>query len=199
MQYGSHSTRPATGTSTPLPPTETKRASDEVSPTRPSRERTSSSPRSLWNADQGYEPALKAFDSSIDKLGVDYVDLYLNPLATAGQRPTPPHVGRARKDRGIGPRQGNRGVQLRAASSAASRRTRWIVAPQSIRWNCTRTSRSRPFATRPPSTGSRSNRGAHSAVPVTQVGVRRPSPTPCSPTRSSLESVTATARLPRRS
>ena len=29
----------------------------------------------LWNADQGYEPALKAFDSSIDKLGVDYVDL----------------------------------------------------------------------------------------------------------------------------
>ncbi|MBW4813844.1 aldo/keto reductase [Rhodococcus qingshengii] len=31
----------------------------------------------LWNADQGYEPALKAFDTSIDKLGVDYVDLYL--------------------------------------------------------------------------------------------------------------------------
>jgi diketogulonate reductase-like aldo/keto reductase len=31
----------------------------------------------LWNADQGYEPALKAFDVSLGKLGVDYVDLYL--------------------------------------------------------------------------------------------------------------------------
>lgn len=31
----------------------------------------------LWNADQGYEPALKAFDSSLGRLGLDYVDLYL--------------------------------------------------------------------------------------------------------------------------
>lgn len=31
----------------------------------------------LWNADQGYEPALKAFDASLTRLGVDYVDLYL--------------------------------------------------------------------------------------------------------------------------
>ncbi|KZF12097.1 MAG: aldo/keto reductase [Rhodococcus sp. (in: high G+C Gram-positive bacteria)] len=31
----------------------------------------------LWNADQGYEPALKAFDVSLGKLGLDYVDLYL--------------------------------------------------------------------------------------------------------------------------
>ncbi|WP_348923086.1 aldo/keto reductase [Enterococcus rotai] len=31
----------------------------------------------LWNADQGYESTLKAFDESLTKLGLDYVDLYL--------------------------------------------------------------------------------------------------------------------------
>ncbi|MEV0913220.1 aldo/keto reductase [Streptomyces sp. NPDC049967] len=31
----------------------------------------------LWNADQGYDSALTAFDASLDKLGLDHVDLYL--------------------------------------------------------------------------------------------------------------------------
>lgn len=31
----------------------------------------------VWNADQGYESTLAAFDTSIQKLGLDYVDLYL--------------------------------------------------------------------------------------------------------------------------
>ncbi|PXW29122.1 UNVERIFIED_CONTAM: diketogulonate reductase-like aldo/keto reductase [Williamsia faeni] len=31
----------------------------------------------LWNADQGYEPALSAFDKSLSRLDLDYVDLYL--------------------------------------------------------------------------------------------------------------------------
>ncbi|MDX6742478.1 aldo/keto reductase [Actinocorallia sp. A-T 12471] len=31
----------------------------------------------LWNADHGYDQALKAFDTSLDKLGAEYVDLYL--------------------------------------------------------------------------------------------------------------------------
>lgn len=31
----------------------------------------------LWNSDQGYEATLKAFDESLKKLGVKYVDLYL--------------------------------------------------------------------------------------------------------------------------
>jgi diketogulonate reductase-like aldo/keto reductase len=31
----------------------------------------------LWNADQGYESTLKAFDESLEKLGLDYLDLYL--------------------------------------------------------------------------------------------------------------------------
>ncbi|MFF3948146.1 aldo/keto reductase [Streptomyces sp. NPDC001902] len=31
----------------------------------------------LWNTDQGHDNALRAFDASLDKLGLDYVDLYL--------------------------------------------------------------------------------------------------------------------------
>ena len=31
----------------------------------------------LWNADQGYDTTLTAFDASLDKLGLDFVDLYL--------------------------------------------------------------------------------------------------------------------------
>lgn len=31
----------------------------------------------VWNTDQGYESTLKAFDRSLDKLGLDYIDLYL--------------------------------------------------------------------------------------------------------------------------
>lgn len=31
----------------------------------------------LWNADQGYDSTLKAFDASLNRLGLDYLDLYL--------------------------------------------------------------------------------------------------------------------------
>ncbi|GLW48555.1 oxidoreductase [Streptomyces sp. NBRC 14336] len=31
----------------------------------------------LWNADQGYDSTLRAFDTSLAKLGLEYVDLYL--------------------------------------------------------------------------------------------------------------------------
>ena len=31
----------------------------------------------LWNADQGYDTTLRAFDLSMEKLGLDYLDLYL--------------------------------------------------------------------------------------------------------------------------
>ena len=31
----------------------------------------------VWNADQGYENTLQAFDESLERLGLDYVDLYL--------------------------------------------------------------------------------------------------------------------------
>lgn len=31
----------------------------------------------IWNSDQGYDTALQAYDASLNKLGLDYVDLYL--------------------------------------------------------------------------------------------------------------------------
>ncbi|WP_329625508.1 aldo/keto reductase [Streptomyces sp. NBC_01255] len=31
----------------------------------------------LWNSDQGYDATMRAFDASLDKLGLDHVDLYL--------------------------------------------------------------------------------------------------------------------------
>jgi diketogulonate reductase-like aldo/keto reductase len=40
----------------------------------------------LWNADQGYDLALRAFDESLERLGLDYVDLYLIHWPVAGKR-----------------------------------------------------------------------------------------------------------------
>lgn len=31
----------------------------------------------VWNADQGFEKTLRAFEESLDRLGLDYIDLYL--------------------------------------------------------------------------------------------------------------------------
>lgn len=31
----------------------------------------------VWNSDQGYDSTLKAFDASLERLGMDYLDLYL--------------------------------------------------------------------------------------------------------------------------
>ncbi|CAM3631886.1 aldo/keto reductase [Aeromicrobium ponti] len=31
----------------------------------------------VWNSDQGYESAIQAFETSLEKLGLDYIDLYL--------------------------------------------------------------------------------------------------------------------------
>ncbi len=41
----------------------------------------------VWNADQGYEATLAAFDVSMEKLGLDYLDLYLIhwPLPSQGK------------------------------------------------------------------------------------------------------------------
>lgn len=46
--------------------------------------RTASIPREqlfittkVWNSDQGYDETLKAFDASLQRLGLDYIDLYL--------------------------------------------------------------------------------------------------------------------------
>lgn len=39
----------------------------------------------LWNDDQGYESTLKAFDASLARLGLEYVDLYLIHWPVAGK------------------------------------------------------------------------------------------------------------------
>lgn len=40
----------------------------------------------LWNEDQGFEEAQRAFDASLRRLGLDYVDLYLIHWPVAGKR-----------------------------------------------------------------------------------------------------------------
>lgn len=40
----------------------------------------------LWNSDQGYDGALRAFDASLERLGLEYVDLYLIHWPVAGKR-----------------------------------------------------------------------------------------------------------------
>jgi diketogulonate reductase-like aldo/keto reductase len=40
----------------------------------------------LWNDDQGYDTALRAFDASAKRLGVEYIDLYLIHWPVPGKR-----------------------------------------------------------------------------------------------------------------
>ena len=40
----------------------------------------------LWNSDQGYDSALKAFDRSLNNFGLDYIDLYLIHWPLTGKR-----------------------------------------------------------------------------------------------------------------
>jgi methylglyoxal/glyoxal reductase len=40
----------------------------------------------LWNNEQGYDSALRAFDASVERLGLDYIDLYLLHWPVAGKR-----------------------------------------------------------------------------------------------------------------
>ena len=40
----------------------------------------------LWNDDQGYDSALRAFDASATRLGVEYIDLYLIHWPVPGKR-----------------------------------------------------------------------------------------------------------------
>lgn len=39
----------------------------------------------VWNTDQGYDSTLKAYETSLQKLGLDYLDLYLIHWPVAGQ------------------------------------------------------------------------------------------------------------------
>jgi diketogulonate reductase-like aldo/keto reductase len=39
----------------------------------------------VWNTDQGYETTLRAFEATLDRLGLDYLDLYLIHWPVAGK------------------------------------------------------------------------------------------------------------------
>jgi diketogulonate reductase-like aldo/keto reductase len=69
--------RPATGTSTPQPPTATNGRSARLSPRRASTEPTSSLETKIWISDYGYDQTLHGFDKSARKLGVDQIDLLI--------------------------------------------------------------------------------------------------------------------------
>ena len=45
----------------------------------------------LWNSDHGYDNALRAFDRSLEKLGLEFIDLYLIhwPMPRAATRSRP--------------------------------------------------------------------------------------------------------------
>lgn len=40
----------------------------------------------LWNSDHGYDPAIRAFNKSLERLGFDYIDLYLIHWPVTGKR-----------------------------------------------------------------------------------------------------------------
>lgn len=40
----------------------------------------------VWNTDRGYESTLRAFDRTMEKLGLDYLDLYLIHWPAAANR-----------------------------------------------------------------------------------------------------------------
>ena len=69
--------RPATATSTPPPPTATRRAWGRRSPPPGSPRDEVFVTTKLWNSEQGYDSTLGAFEKSLERLGLDHVDLYL--------------------------------------------------------------------------------------------------------------------------
>ena len=68
---------PATATSTPPAPTATRRASARRSPPPGIPRDEVFVTTKLWNAQQGFDSTLEAFEKSLGRLGMDRVDLYL--------------------------------------------------------------------------------------------------------------------------
>ena len=82
---------PATAASTPRPCTATRPAVGRAVATCGLPREELFVTTKLWNDDQGYESTFRAFDASLQRLGLEYVDLYLihwpKPSRTATSRP----------------------------------------------------------------------------------------------------------------
>ena len=85
----------------------------------------------LWNDDQGYDSALRAFDASLERLGLDYVDLYLIHWPVAEKRLE--LVARARAHLRREARARDRGEQLpRPPPEGAPRHAKVVPAVNQI-------------------------------------------------------------------
>ena len=131
----------------------------------------------VWNADQGRDETLRAFDASMERLGLDVLDLYLihwpTPRTTATSTPggpcgsSRPTGGSARSACATSTPSTSTGCTTRRATGRAS--TRSSCTPTSSRRSC---GRSTPRTASSPSRGRRSPRGS---------GARRPGDRPRSP------------------
>ena len=68
----------------------------------------------LWNADQGYDSTLAAFDASMDRLGIDYLDLYLVHWPVPQAEQVRRHLQGVRPSARPGPDPVHRGQQFSA-------------------------------------------------------------------------------------
>ncbi|GDY78300.1 hypothetical protein SAV31267_077850 [Streptomyces avermitilis] len=116
----------------------------------------------LWNSDQGYDSTLRAFDVSLEKLGLDYIDLYLIhwPLPTRGQFV---ETYKAFEKIYADGRAKAIGVSNFLPSTSGRSSTRRRSSRRSTRSSCTRTFSSTPRASSTRSTASRPRPGRRSA------------------------------------
>ena len=114
----------------------------------------------LWNDDQGYETALRAFDASLGRLGLDYVDLYLIHWPVAGQAAA--ILARARAHRRRGARARDRRQQLHRRRTSTSSRREAKVVPAVNRSRFTRSCSSARHVRSARGTASSSRRTARS-------------------------------------
>ena len=88
--------------------------------------------KKLWISDHGYDQALRAFDASVGRLGLETVDLYLVHWPVPRRRPVRRNlegIGEAGRGR---PGVSDRSIQLhRRAPATAARRDRYGARRQS--------------------------------------------------------------------
>ena len=96
----------------------------------------------LWIDDLGYEPALAAFDASLDKLGLDYLDLYLIHWPAPALGPATPTPGWPLKNSMPTAGSGPSACPISSRGTCSGSSTWAARCRRSTRWSCTRPSSS---------------------------------------------------------